>query len=87
LIINHADRIQAYDFIYHKFKNKLTTLKANKLNHAGRLAYIQSVFASIPIYYMAHVLLKKNFLQKLLLLLGISGGQEYKKRMLHNLCI
>ncbi|CAO2038390.1 unnamed protein product [Urochloa humidicola] len=65
LIINQADRIQAYDFIYHKFKNKLTTLKANKLNHAGRLAYIQSVFASIPVYYMAHVLLTKKLLGKI----------------------
>ncbi|CAN6177724.1 unnamed protein product [Urochloa humidicola] len=65
LIINQNDRIKAYDFIHQKFKIKLTTIKANKLNHAGRLAYIQSVFASIPIYYMAHVLLKKKLLAKI----------------------
>ncbi|CAN6173732.1 unnamed protein product [Urochloa humidicola] len=65
LIINQQDRLQAYDFIYDKFRNKLTTLKANKLNHAGRLAYIQSVFASIPIYYMAHVLFSKKLLAKI----------------------
>jgi hypothetical protein len=41
IIFNHNDRNRAYNFIYGKFKGKLTTLRANKLNHAGRLAYIQ----------------------------------------------
>jgi hypothetical protein len=43
---------------------KLTVLKANSINHAGRITYIQSVFSFIPIYYMAHVLLSKKFLAK-----------------------
>jgi hypothetical protein len=65
IIINHSDKNQAYNFIYNKFKSKLTVLKAHSLNHAGRITYIQSVFASIPIYYMAHVLFTKKFLAKI----------------------
>jgi hypothetical protein len=45
-----------YAFILNKFRAKLTTIKANKLNHAGRLTYISSVLASIPIYYLSIVL-------------------------------
>ena len=48
IIFSHNDRNRAYNFIYGKFKGKLTTVRANKLNHAGRLAYIQSVLSSIP---------------------------------------
>ncbi|WVZ63447.1 hypothetical protein U9M48_013078, partial [Paspalum notatum var. saurae] len=44
---------------------KLTTLKADNLSHAGRLVYINSVLASIPIYYMTNILYPKNFLQKI----------------------
>jgi len=40
IIFNHNDRNKAYEFIINKFKAKLTTIKANKLNHAGRLTYI-----------------------------------------------
>jgi hypothetical protein len=58
------DRFQAYDFILNKFKTKLTTLKANKLNHAGRLTYINSVLAYIPIYYMSTALFSKTFVEK-----------------------
>jgi hypothetical protein len=65
IIINHSDRQQAYDFIHNKFKAKLTVLKANSINHAGRITYIQSMFSSIPIYYMAHVLLSKKILAKI----------------------
>lgn len=65
IITNHSDRIMAYDFIYNKFKSILTLLKANSLNHAGRITYIQSVFASIPVYYMSHVLFTKKFLSKI----------------------
>ena len=51
LIFNHADRTKAYNFILAKFRAKLTTIKGNMLNHAGRLVYINSVLSSIPIYY------------------------------------
>jgi hypothetical protein len=64
LIFNHRDRSKAYGFIINKFKAKLTTVKANKLNHAGRLTYINSMLASIPIYYMSTVLFSKTFIAK-----------------------
>jgi len=79
IIFSHNDRNRAYNFIYGKFKGKLTTARANKLNHAGRLTYIQSVLSSIPIYYMSMVLFSKSFLQKSQLLLGIFGGLVSKK--------
>jgi len=65
LIFNHNDRSKAYDCILNKFRAKLTTLKANKLNHAGRLTYINSVLASIPIYYMSTILFSKTFISKI----------------------
>lgn len=61
IIFNHRDRNKAYDFIKREFIAKLTTVTANKLNHAGRLTYIKSVLASIPIYYMSTVLFSKAF--------------------------
>ena len=64
LLISHRDKSKAYEFIHQKFKSRLTMLKANILNHAGRLALIQSVFASIPIYYMSIILFSKNFFSK-----------------------
>jgi hypothetical protein len=65
LIFNHCDRSKAYEFILNKFRAKLTTVKANKLNHAGRLTYIKSVLTSIPIYYMSTVLFSKTFIEKI----------------------
>lgn len=65
LIITHNDRSKAYDFILTKFRSKLTLVKANKLNHAGRLAYISSVFSSIPVYYMSNIIFTKKFLSKI----------------------
>lgn len=62
LIFNHADRTKACSFILNKFRAKLTNIKSNKLNHASRLVYINSVLNSIPIYYMSTVFFsKKNY--------------------------
>lgn len=65
IIFNHNDRNKAYEFIIAKFKAKLTTVKANMLNHAGRLKYIQIIFASIHVYYMSIVLFSKTFVEKI----------------------
>ena len=55
IIFNHNNRNKAYEFIINKFKAKLTTVKANKLNHVSRLTYIQSVLSSIHVYYMSTI--------------------------------
>lgn len=65
LIIAHKQRSKAYEIILSKFRAKLTTVKANKLNHARRLAYINSVLNSIPIHYMANILFTKKFIAKI----------------------
>jgi hypothetical protein len=65
LVLSHSERTKAYSFILNKFKVKLTTVKANKLNHVGRLTYINYVFASIPIYYMSNIIFTKKFLTNL----------------------
>jgi len=65
LIFHHKDRNKAYAFIKNKFHAKFTTVKANKLNHAGRLNYIQSVLSAIPVYYMATILFSKSFVAEL----------------------
>jgi hypothetical protein len=65
MIFNHRDRNKAYEFIINKFRAKLTTVKANKLNQSRRLTYIKSVLASIPVYYMSTVLFSKTFVEKI----------------------
>jgi hypothetical protein len=65
IIFSHRDKNKAYNFIYNKFLAKFGTLKANKLNHAGRLQYIKSVLSSIPVYYMSTVLFSKTFIEKI----------------------
>jgi hypothetical protein len=66
LILPAKDRSVAYNFVYDKFKHKLSAYKANILSHATRLTLIKSVFASIPVYYMSNILFSKKFLTKLI---------------------
>jgi hypothetical protein len=65
IIFNHRDRNKAYEFILNKFRAKLTTIKANKLNHTRRLTYIKSMLASIPVYYMSTALFSKSFVGRI----------------------
>ncbi|KAK8455493.1 hypothetical protein SEVIR_4G124801v4 [Setaria viridis] len=65
IIFSYKGRAQAYNFIFNKFRAKLTGIKANKLNHAGRITYINSVLASIPIYYMQNILFSRTFIGKI----------------------
>jgi hypothetical protein len=65
MIFSHNDKNRAYHFIYNKFFAKFGTIKANRLNHVGRLQYIKSVLASIPVYYMSTVLFFKTFIEKI----------------------
>ena len=65
LILPSKERSAAYNFVYEKFKSKLTSYKANRLSHAARLTLIKFVFSSIPVYYMSNILFLKKFLSKL----------------------
>jgi len=65
MIFNHRDKTKAYEFIINKFRAKLITVKANTLNHVGRLTYIKFVLASI-IYYMSTVLFSKSFVERII---------------------
>lgn len=82
LFVTNKNKYEIYKFIIEKFKAKLTTLKANKLSHAGRLNLIKSVFASLPVYYMATILLSKNLLNKITSIIrkfwwtGVREGQD-----------
>jgi hypothetical protein len=63
LIFSYQDRAKAYNFLLHKFR--AIGLKANKLNHAGRITYTNSVLASTLIYYMQNILFPKCFTDKI----------------------
>ncbi|WVZ83725.1 hypothetical protein U9M48_030845, partial [Paspalum notatum var. saurae] len=65
ILLSYKNRTIACSFILNKFRSKLTALKADSLSHAGRLVYINSVLASIPIYYMTNILFPKNFFEKI----------------------
>jgi len=65
LIFNHSNRAKTYSFIINKFRAKLTKLKVGKLNHACRLVYINSVLATIPIYYVTTILFSNKFISKI----------------------
>lgn len=84
LFVTNRTKIFVYQFIVDKFKAKLTNLKANKLSHAGRLTLIKTVFASLPVYYMATTLLPKKIIAKLTSIIrifwwtGVREGQDKK---------
>ena len=64
LILPAKNRSEAYSFILDKFKTKLNTYKANSLSHAARLELINSVFASIPVYYMSNIIFFEEVFSK-----------------------
>ena len=65
LILPAKNRASAYNFVFDKFRSKLSTYKADKLSHAARLELIKYVFSSIPVYYMSNILFSKKFIAKL----------------------
>lgn len=65
LILPAKDRAATYNFVEDKFRSKLSCYKANKMTHAAKLTLINSVFASIPVYYMSTILFSKNLIAKL----------------------
>lgn len=65
LILPTKDRSAAYNFVYDKFRSKLSACKANRLSHAARLKLLKSVFSSIPVYYISNILFSKKFLAKI----------------------
>jgi hypothetical protein len=74
MIFSHKDTNRAYNFIYNKFFAKFETIKANKLNHAGRLQYVNYLRGSIPIYYMSIMLFSKTFIEKMNNIIRRFGG-------------
>ncbi|KAJ1261851.1 hypothetical protein BS78_09G062200 [Paspalum vaginatum] len=78
ILLSYKNRFAAYNYILNKFRSKLTGLKADSLSHASHLIYINSVLASIPIYYMTNILFPKNFLEKITAIIrnfGWKGNQ------------
>jgi mannosylglycoprotein endo-beta-mannosidase len=58
--LGHPLILPAYNFVFDKFKSKLSTYKADNLSHAARVELIKSVFSSIPVYYMSNILFTKK---------------------------
>jgi hypothetical protein len=85
LVLPAKNRSEAYNFILQKFKNKLTTYKANSMSHAARVELINPVFASIPVYYMSNIIFSKKVLPRSLLSFELSGGQVFPRNPLENL--
>jgi hypothetical protein len=65
LVLPAKNQSEAYNFILQKFKNKLTTYKANSMSHAARVELINPVFASIPVYYMSNIIFSKKIIAKI----------------------
>ncbi|WVZ69757.1 hypothetical protein U9M48_018492, partial [Paspalum notatum var. saurae] len=65
LPLSYRNRNVTYSFLINKLRTKLTALKAGTLSHTGCLVYINSVLASIPIYYMTNILLPQEILDKI----------------------
>lgn len=61
----HSPKYNLYAFLKDKFKNKFSNWKADCISHSARSVLIKSVFSSIPIYYMSHILLPKPLLDDL----------------------
>ncbi|CAM0910858.1 unnamed protein product [Alopecurus aequalis] len=84
LILPAKNRSDAYSFILDKFKNKLNNYKANSLSHAARLELINSVFSSIPVYYMSNLIFPTKFIAKITAIIrqfwwvGVSADQTRK---------
>jgi hypothetical protein len=74
MIFSHRDRNKAYNFIYSKFHAKFGTGKANKLNHAGRLQYINSVFLPFLFTTCLQFCFLNLLLQRLMPSSGNFGG-------------
>ena len=65
LFTSHIPKSKVYAFLKNKFKAKLSDWKADNISHPGRTTLIKSVFSSIPIYYMSHILFPKTFTDEL----------------------
>jgi hypothetical protein len=65
LVLPAKNRSDAYEFILQKFRNELSTYKTNSLSHAARVELINSVFSSIPVYYMSNIIFSKKFIAKI----------------------
>jgi hypothetical protein len=81
LVFSHKDKNKAYHFIHNKFIAKFSTLKANNLNHAGRLQYIKFVLSSILIYHMSTILFSNNFIAKINAIFESFGGQVSRRKI------
>ena len=87
LILPAKNRASAYNFVLDKFKSKLSTYKADKLSHAARLQLIQSVFSSIPVYYMSNILFSKKFIAKLTAIIRTFWWTGIKEESSRSLCL